>query len=60
MPTVSKAARIRDVWRAVVPARPARVTAVWCLSCTRWVKPRRFDFAAGACRPCLDGRGWSR
>ena len=30
MPTVSKAARIRDVWRAVVPARPARVTAVWC------------------------------
>ena len=58
MPTVSKAARVRDALRALVPARSAVVVANWCPSCMRWVKPRRFDSAANACRSCMNGRGW--
>ncbi len=57
MPTVSKAARVRDALWALVPARSAVVVATWCPSCARWLGPRCFDPDANVCRSCL-GRGW--
>lgn len=36
-----------------LPPAPAKVCAIRCPRCRRWVKPRRFDPRRMACRGCL-------
>ncbi|TDB75239.1 hypothetical protein E1165_11900 [Micromonospora sp. KC723] len=50
-------AAVRSALR--LPPAPARVCAIRCPRCRRWVKPRRFDARRMSCRTCIAtlGRG---
>jgi hypothetical protein len=32
---------------------PAKVTAIWCRSCRRWLKPAKFSRSSTSCLTCL-------
>lgn len=42
-----------------LPPASARVWAIRCPRCCRWVKPRRFDLRRMSCRSCVSTLGRS-
>ncbi|MER7167285.1 hypothetical protein ABT336_14595 [Micromonospora sp. NPDC000207] len=43
-----------------LPAASARVCAIRCPRCGRWVKPRRYDLRRSSCRSCVRTLGRPR